>query len=48
MAAWRRQQRDQKLLQHLDERALRDLGIDRAPITREDAVPSWRLDRFTP
>jgi uncharacterized protein YjiS (DUF1127 family) len=46
--AWRRHRRDQQLLRHLDERSLRDLGIERPPIAQYDAVPPWRLDRFTP
>lgn len=46
--AWQRRRRDRKWLAGLDERALRDLGIDRPYPADDNAVPSWRLDRFTP
>jgi uncharacterized protein YjiS (DUF1127 family) len=40
---WCRRHCDRKLLQRLDERALRDLGIDRSLVEKESAVPFWRL-----
>ena len=48
ITAWQRRRRDQQLLRHLDERSLRDLGIERPPLAQDDAIPPWRLDRFTP
>jgi uncharacterized protein YjiS (DUF1127 family) len=39
---WRQRRRDQQLLASLDERALRDLGVDRTAINIESSVPFWR------
>ncbi|WP_119269401.1 DUF1127 domain-containing protein [Taklimakanibacter deserti] len=43
MAAWRRRRRDLRCLQHLDERALRDIGIDRSLASNDSAIPFWSL-----
>jgi uncharacterized protein YjiS (DUF1127 family) len=34
--------RDRRTLAHLDDRALRDIGLDRAWLARESAVSFWR------
>jgi len=43
MAAWRRRRRDLRCLAHLDERALRDIGIDRSLTSNDSAIPFWSL-----
>jgi uncharacterized protein YjiS (DUF1127 family) len=43
ISGWRRRGRDRRLLESLDERALRDLGIDRSLIENESTIPFWRL-----
>jgi uncharacterized protein YjiS (DUF1127 family) len=43
MSDWRRRERDRRLLDRLDERALRDLGIDRALAETDSAIPFWSL-----
>jgi uncharacterized protein YjiS (DUF1127 family) len=40
---WSRRNRERRLLQRLDARALRDLGIDRAVLDNESAIPFWSL-----
>jgi uncharacterized protein YjiS (DUF1127 family) len=35
--------RDRQFLAGLDDRQLRDIGIDRATLPRDDATPFWRL-----
>jgi uncharacterized protein YjiS (DUF1127 family) len=43
ISGWRRHGRDRRSLEHLDDEALRDLGIDRSLIENDSAVPFWRL-----
>ena len=44
IVAWRRHQRDRRLLASLSERELRDIGIDRGMVSREDdpVFSRWR------
>src|SRR5690348_4120724 len=42
-ADWRRRGRDRRLLDRLDERALRDLGIERGLTQTDSAIPFWSL-----
>ena len=43
MAAWRRRRHDRRWLAQLDERALDDIGIDRALVGNDSAIPFWSL-----
>jgi uncharacterized protein YjiS (DUF1127 family) len=43
--SWHRSLRDRRLLARLDDRALRELGIDRAVVDSESSMPSWRRMR---
>ncbi len=43
VAAWRRRRHDRQWLEHLNERELRDLGIDHAFVENESAIPFWSL-----
>jgi len=40
--AWRRHRRDRTLLANLNERELRDLGIDRAMVETDRVAEFWR------
>ena len=39
---WRRRGRDRRTLAGLDDRALRDLGLDRADVETESTQSFWR------
>jgi uncharacterized protein YjiS (DUF1127 family) len=41
--AWHRRRREQRRLARLDDRSLRDIGIDRAAVEDESTVSFWRL-----
>jgi uncharacterized protein YjiS (DUF1127 family) len=41
--AWHRQRRDRQRLARLDDRSLRDIGIDRAAVEDESTASFWRL-----
>jgi uncharacterized protein YjiS (DUF1127 family) len=41
-SAWRQRHRDRQLAR-LDDRSLRDIGIDRARVEDESTVSFWRL-----
>jgi len=43
LAAWRRRSRNERLPACLDERMLRDIGIDRDMAERDSTVSFWRL-----
>jgi uncharacterized protein YjiS (DUF1127 family) len=43
IAAWRKGRSDGELLARLDDRSLRDIGIDRAKVEDESSVSFWRL-----
>jgi uncharacterized protein YjiS (DUF1127 family) len=43
VSAWRKRRRDRQLLASLDDRSLRDIGIDRAKVEDESSVSFWRL-----
>ncbi len=43
IAAWRRRRHDRQWLERLDERALRDLGLDRDVVDSEGTIPFWSL-----
>ena len=45
LARWREGARDQRRLAQLDDRQLRDLGLDRTSVTEESAVAFWRLPK---
>lgn len=40
--SWHRCRHDRRLLAALDDRALRDLGIDRAMADNDSILPFWR------
>jgi uncharacterized protein YjiS (DUF1127 family) len=42
VSGWRKRRRDLRLLARLDDRSLRDIGIDRATVERESTVSFWR------
>ena len=42
MATWRERLRQRRALERLDERLLRDVGIDRLTARREAEKPFWR------
>jgi uncharacterized protein YjiS (DUF1127 family) len=42
ITAWRRYRRDRRLLASLNERELRDIGIDRSMVENDSAVEFWR------
>jgi uncharacterized protein YjiS (DUF1127 family) len=41
--AWHRRRRDWRRLARLDDRSLRDIGIERAAVEDESTVSFWRL-----
>lgn len=41
--SWDQRRRDRRLLASLDDRALRDIGIDRTTAERDGTTSSWRL-----
>ena len=43
VALWRQSARDQDSLANLDDRALRDIGLDRASVEQESSMWFWRL-----
>jgi len=43
VALWRQSARDQDSLANLDDRALRDIGLDRAWVEQESSMWFWRL-----
>ena len=43
VALWRQSARDQDSLVNLNDRALRDIGLDRASIEQESSMCFWRL-----
>lgn len=43
IAAWYRVLRDSRMLSGLNDRALRDIGIDRATVEDESSSGFWRL-----
>ena len=49
VSEWRQRDRDRRLLQRFDERALRDLGVERAAVGTEGPIPFWSLQipRYT-
>ena len=42
LRAWNRRRRDRRLLAGLDDRVLRDMGIDRVAVERDSAMSFWR------
>jgi uncharacterized protein YjiS (DUF1127 family) len=42
LASWHRRRRDRRLVASLDDRALRDLGIDRSMVDNDSILPFWR------
>ncbi len=43
VVSWDKCRRDRRLLANLSDRALHDLGIDRATVESDSANPFWRL-----
>jgi uncharacterized protein YjiS (DUF1127 family) len=43
VSAWRKRRRSRRLLASMDDRSLRDIGIDRTKVEDESTVPFWRL-----
>ena len=43
VALWRQSARDQDSLVNLNDRALRDIGLDRSSVERESSMWFWRL-----
>jgi uncharacterized protein YjiS (DUF1127 family) len=41
--AWHRRRPDRRRLARLDDRSLRDIGIERAAVEDESTVSFWRL-----
>lgn len=39
---WKRRRAERYALNHMDERLLRDIGMDRYTATRESRKPFWR------
>jgi uncharacterized protein YjiS (DUF1127 family) len=39
---WQQRRRDRRVLKKLDERALRDLGIDRPSVEIDSVITFWR------
>ena len=40
--SWHQRRRDQRLLARLDDRSLRDIGIDRATVESDSTASFWR------
>ena len=43
VALWRQSSRDRYSLGNLNDRALRDIGLDRASVEQESSMWFWRL-----
>jgi uncharacterized protein YjiS (DUF1127 family) len=42
LSHWQQRRRDRRTLMRLDERALRDLGLDRPPVESDNITTFWR------